>query len=261
MGFFQIDSSTRLYYEIHGDGDEYIVFLNGLVQTTDAWFFQRDYLKKKYKLLLYDMRCQGRSTKEDKPFHFSIQVDDLKLLLDHLNISRVHVAGSSYGSFIAKSFAIKYPQMVNTLILIAPIREVDFIQKQIYSICFNLLDSGSLQDFFAMLMFVSYSKVREQRFEKDFAIFYKGFSVHSTAQAVRYLLDSFDPDKDFSDYTKIKVPTLVIGAKKDLLHNPADGARIQSEIKNSQLKMIDSGHIITFEQPDIVNQTIADFLK
>ena len=41
----------NLYYEIQGnlESQETLVFLNGLTQSTVAWFFMLPYFKEKYK--------------------------------------------------------------------------------------------------------------------------------------------------------------------------------------------------------------------
>ena len=53
--------------------------------------------------------------------------DDLATLLDAIDVDGIHLYGDSYGTFFAQTFAVRYPELVDTLILDAayPIEGVD----------------------------------------------------------------------------------------------------------------------------------------
>lgn len=46
--------------------------------------------------------------------------DDVAAVLDHLNVEKAIIAGSSYGSYLAQVFAIRYPSRVHALVLDSP---------------------------------------------------------------------------------------------------------------------------------------------
>ena len=56
-------NGVTLYYEVHGSGDETIVLNNGIIASTATWAYQLPALTPQYRVLLYDMRGQGKSQK------------------------------------------------------------------------------------------------------------------------------------------------------------------------------------------------------
>ena len=56
-------NGVTLYYELHGSGDETIVLNNGIIASTTTWAYQLPALTPHYRVLLYDMRGQGKSQK------------------------------------------------------------------------------------------------------------------------------------------------------------------------------------------------------
>ena len=74
----------NIYYEVQGDlnSKETIVFLNGLTQSTLAWFFCLPFFKDNYKLILMDFIFQGNSDKTGEPRNFDQHAQDVISVLD-----------------------------------------------------------------------------------------------------------------------------------------------------------------------------------
>lgn len=81
------------------------------------WDAQFDTLRHHYRVIRYDARGFGRSSRADHPFRAP---DDLAALLRAHRISRATLVGLSMGGGIAIDFALAYPDMVNRLVLAAP---------------------------------------------------------------------------------------------------------------------------------------------
>ncbi len=101
------------YYEDIGSADEVILFLHGLGTSSESWLYQIPFFEKEYRIILPDLRGEGRSSLGDASYSFSLCADDIALLLDKLNIKKVHLCGFSLGGMIASEFAVKYPYRVN----------------------------------------------------------------------------------------------------------------------------------------------------
>lgn len=81
-----------------------------------------------YRIILVDQRGAGRSTpsaelKENTTWDL---VSDFEKIRNHLNISKWHVFGGSWGSTLALAYAIQHPNVVTALIL----RGIFLIRKQ-----------------------------------------------------------------------------------------------------------------------------------
>src|ERR1700753_4109591 len=109
---FKTSDDLDLYYEVTGNpqSPKTIVFLNGLSQSTVAWFLMLPYFKEDFKIILVDFIFQGQSSKNTEWRSFDRHAQDVKELLDELKIDKVNLAGLSYGSLVSQHFALLYPQ-------------------------------------------------------------------------------------------------------------------------------------------------------
>jgi len=114
-GFAVVDGGF-LYYEIMGRGEP-LVLIHGGGLDRRMWDAQVRTLAKQYRVLLYDVRGHGLSSRTPPVYS---DHGDLRQLLEQLRITRVHVMGLSLGGRIAIDFAIEHPEMVRSLIPVAP---------------------------------------------------------------------------------------------------------------------------------------------
>ncbi|MCP4666544.1 MAG: alpha/beta fold hydrolase, partial [Deltaproteobacteria bacterium] len=105
-----------IYYEVHGQGRP-LVLLNGIMMNTLSWVDHIEILKDQYELIIYDMRDQAQSGRLEEGYDISIHAEDLKKLLDHLDMDKTNVWGVSYGGQVGLILALKYPEMIDRLIL------------------------------------------------------------------------------------------------------------------------------------------------
>lgn len=261
MSYFIINDEIQLYYEEIGPiGRTPIIFLNGIVFTTASWYFQKKYFGTNQRMVYYDMRCQGASSKSKLPFTLDVQVEDLRKMMVYLKIQKAVICGISYGSFVAKEFALRHPESCEKLILMTPVKKVDFVNGLVYKIWRNLLEKNLLEEFYDVVVNVSYNDIRKNLTERIYKPGLKNFLDSFDVKSILFLLNSFDLEKTFVDYVNISVPSLIIGAINDKVHNPADAESIASEIPNAKLRMITGGHIINIENHEELNSAIEEFI-
>ena len=107
---------ASLYYEVTGAGSP-VVLLHDVNLDHRMWDEQVAPLAHAHTVVRYDLRGCGRSTAGS---HSGSHAEDLKALLDHLELVRVSLLGLSLGAGAAIDFAIAYPDAVRALILISP---------------------------------------------------------------------------------------------------------------------------------------------
>ncbi len=105
-----------LHYEVQGKGEAVVLIHNGAADLRD-WEFIAPQLAQTYQVITFDGRGAGQSPPLLKPANF---VEDLRQLLDHLNLDRAILVGHSIGGQIATDFALAYPDRVTRLVLVAP---------------------------------------------------------------------------------------------------------------------------------------------
>ena len=106
-------------YKMLGKGDPILLF-NGASDTMDAWdpSFLRS-LSLNHTVIVFDSRGLGNTTAGSKPYSMQLLANDAAGLLDTLKIPKADVMGYSLGSFIAQQFAVRYPEKINNIILVA----------------------------------------------------------------------------------------------------------------------------------------------
>jgi pimeloyl-ACP methyl ester carboxylesterase len=114
-GFAPVNG-TRLYYEVRGSGEP-LVLIHGGQLDSRMWDDQFDLFAKNYRVLRYDVRGYGGSTRGDRPYS---DADDLAQLLDYIGMPKAHLVGLSLGGRIALDFAVARPGRVASLILAGP---------------------------------------------------------------------------------------------------------------------------------------------
>ena len=101
-------------YETAGSGES-VVFLHGAFMDRGAWDKQFSVFAKQFRVVRYDIRPFGESSRPDKPYSAP---DDLLRLVDHLQIARAHLIGHSFGGGVAIDFALVHPSRVASLTLV-----------------------------------------------------------------------------------------------------------------------------------------------
>ncbi len=112
-GYVDVDGA-RLYYEQAGSGMP-VVLIHGGFLDDRMWDGQFDLVAQRYRAIRYDVRAHGRSRSDSVPF---ADEDDLRQLLDALDVHQAVIVGLSMGGRIAIDFALTDPDRVTGLVLV-----------------------------------------------------------------------------------------------------------------------------------------------
>ncbi|MBL7202767.1 MAG: alpha/beta hydrolase [Desulfobacteraceae bacterium] len=253
-----------IYYEVHGQGRP-LVLLNGIMMNTLSWEEHLSKLKNHYQLLTYDMRDQGQSSRLEDGYDISIHAGDLKRLLNHLNIPKVNIWGVSYGGQVALIFALKYPEMVENLVLSNTSAYVDqylLSMGQMWKRAARLYDGEA---FFDLALIPIYSRsfynhhydwlMKRRQLFKEFLTkaWFDGFIRLASSN------ETYDIRKDISE---IKNQTLLIAAQEDIITPYWQMHEMSKMMVNSQIVCVpDTGHAAILEKIDTICTLIKGFLK
>lgn len=101
-----------------------LLLLNGGLMSIAAWEPWAVELRRDFRLLRCDLRGQLLSPGPVPP-EVSGQAAEVVRLLDHLGVRRAHVAGASYGGFVAAVLAAEHPERVASLALVTTAERLD----------------------------------------------------------------------------------------------------------------------------------------
>lgn len=134
MPVAEIDG-IKTNYEIIGNGPPLLMFSpGGFDATLDKWttlgVYARikllDHLPAKYRCIIFDRRETGSSGGRVEEITWDHYVAQGKGLLDHLGIEKAHLLGGCMGCCPVTAMAVKYPDLVSSMILYWPVGGAHF---------------------------------------------------------------------------------------------------------------------------------------
>ena len=115
---FAAVNGIDVHYRVAGAGPETIVLVNGLADDLETWAFQEAELTAAgYRLLMFDNRGIGKTSKPAGPYSSRLLADDAKALVDHLGLTDFHLLGVSMGGMIVQEYALAYPEDLRSVIM------------------------------------------------------------------------------------------------------------------------------------------------
>ena len=85
-------SHVKLYYEIHGAGNDVITMIHGWTESGKFWREQLPIFDKdKYKIILLDLKGHGRSSKNLRGYMIRNLSYDVYELLEYLGIKETTI--------------------------------------------------------------------------------------------------------------------------------------------------------------------------
>jgi len=109
-------NNGNINYTVKGEGTP-IVLIHGFGLDSRIWEKQVEELSKTNKVITYDLRGFGKSSLPNGKYSHT---EDLDQLLKELNIQNAKLVGHSFGGEIAVEYSLKYPNKVDSLVLISP---------------------------------------------------------------------------------------------------------------------------------------------
>ncbi len=247
-----------LHFQEFGSGEP-LLLLHGIIVNSNMYKRLVKYLSLRYRCIVPDLRGHGKSRHHNKYLSFKLQAQDIALLLDDLNIPEAHVTGYSMGGLLAQQFVLDFPERVHSLILACTfshkgLTTVEKVQNRIFLEYIQWAGPKGLRrivnPFIAGGTPLSHKTVQWykqliHRMDKDTLI-----------RLFRNLF-AFDSRRRLSE---IKVPTLVIGAKDDLMVPLHHSEFLSKNIPNSEFKVMPDGHNVVYTHAEEMARIIEEFL-
>lgn len=260
-------NGQELYYEVHGEGPP-LVLVMGIGYDSTLWTIaQVPALSQQFKVVIFDNRDAGRSSKATSAYTIADMADDTAALMDALQIQRAHVLGLSMGGMIAQQFALRHAGRLNRLVLsgcgAAPARSVfDPIQVWNWVKANDKSGEAFAGTQFNGLFSTAFLRNKEAVQQTIAMLSSNPNPVGPDAynrQAQAYLqYDALD------NLAGIKAPTMVVVGEQDLLTPPWVCEEVASKIPGARFEVIKgdgASHVVPIERPDDFNQLVTRFLS
>src|SRR5262249_14867419 len=113
----QLESHTA-WYDDQGSGPP-LLLIPGLGASRLSWWKQVEPLSHRYRVISFDNRDAGDSAHATASYSIGDLGEDVAQAIAKLDLGRAHVIGWSMGTFIAQELAIRHPELIEKLILVA----------------------------------------------------------------------------------------------------------------------------------------------
>jgi pimeloyl-ACP methyl ester carboxylesterase len=224
---FIVVNDLNVHYRIEGEGKP-IVLIHGTGSCLQTWDVWTDSLKKYYKVIRLDMPGFGvTGPRADKNYSIDAYVKFLDNFLTKLNIDSFAIGGNSLGGQIAWNYAYFYPNKVTQLLLVDA---AGFLDKNngSKSLVFNLakkkwiadlmkgVDSKLMVNNTLKEVYFDQSKISDNTKK----MYYDMSMAPGNRQAFIDRVQTIKHDQS-KDVSVLKMPTLILWGKEDLLINVA----------------------------------------
>ncbi len=265
MPWATASDGVRIHYEATGfKKNPPVVLVQGLGAEKNSWNLQRAALALRWRTIALDNRGAGRSDKPDGMYDLEQMADDVIAVLDHAGIESAHVVGLSMGGAISQIVALKHPNRVRSLTLVATAcRNHEWREELLASWAETASNDGmgSLGKEAARWM------IGPRSFRRLVpALGWLGpLQLFNPAGAfvsqVRAILRT--PGTELHDeLTNITCPTMVVVGNQDILTPRGDAEEIASLIPTAELVVISGGaHGLIIEHATTFNRILLDFLR
>jgi pimeloyl-ACP methyl ester carboxylesterase len=110
-------NGVKINYRCVGEGRD-VVLIHGLGANHAFWHINIMLpLAREYRVTVYDLRGHGYSEMPSSGYTSNDMAEDLFDLMKNLSITKAHLIGHSFGGGVALSFAARYPDLVDSLII------------------------------------------------------------------------------------------------------------------------------------------------
>ena len=255
-------------YEVYGQGPALVMIHGGLGGGEGSVALVEHHasiLARRFRVIFYDRRAAGRSSTPAEGYSLENYSQDLFSLLQHLDVSRAHILGSSAGGPIAMQFALDHPEMTETLLLINTMSyaqqteravrqlELDRLQAKVGSLGMRAAAADALEERWPGLQLTE-----PARFQKLVDI--NEERVGAIAQTIQSYLDIGSSLESRLD--ELTMPTLIIHGDADSRIPLACGQQLQNSIRQAELYIIPGAdHGLLSNEPRLVRNVICGFLE
>lgn len=260
-----------LDYNDKGSGAP-LILVHGTLEDQRSWFQQTETFAENFRVIAYSRRYHfpNAARGDETDYAPALHARDLGALLDALQIARAHIAGASYGAYIALMFATLYPARVCSLVLAEP-PIIPWLME-------NVDTAPTAQAFYERAWKPAGDALARDDHETGLALFVDGVNrpgtfarLHPDTRArlmqnvTALKIETRSPDYfqvlPEQNVAALDVPVLLLGAQYSPAHFAPILDRLESLLGRAERVTIpNTGHAMNLGNASFYNATVRAFL-
>jgi pimeloyl-ACP methyl ester carboxylesterase len=251
---------TRLHVSESGSGED-VLFIPALGYASWCWHRQIKPVSDVARVLLMDNRGTGLSGKPTAPYSIAQMADDAYEVLRQRGNGPAHVVGASMGGYIAQSLALRHPDTVKSLVLIATTsggpgsRPVPMETQRAWAAAVPLGSAGFARATMPLSFAPGWAQDHPEEFEKLLALRLRSptptacWRLQYTAAAT-FLRRGLPRGE-------VTQPTVIVHGTADRVVPYENAAHLARRLPHAKVVTLhDAGHLCWIEQDDVVNDIV-----
>jgi len=259
----------HLFTTAHGHGPTFL-FVHGFATTSRVWTKQfRDLPRAGIRTVAFDHRGHGATT---VPMHeptIDDLADDLRVVIEGLDLRDAMVVGHSLGGMALLAFATRYPEVaaarLRGMALVSTsarleLARIPLLARAAVPFAAGFVRSGtwSRADWSRAATRLLFG-CDPQPSQMDLVRALLASAREDTIVACARALASFDVTAQLA---RVALPTLVVNGTADLLTTPGDARRLARGIPGARLELLSgAGHMVMLEQAERLGALLCGFAR
>jgi len=257
-------NGAQLYYEVRGKGFPLLLIHAGVADSR-MWEAQFEAFSKEFQVIRFDLRGFGRSNMPSGSFS---NHEDVRALLDFLEIEKAYLLGISFGGMIALDFTLAYPDYVKALALGAP--SVSGASpseriRQFWEAEDAALEKGDIEGAteLNLKLWVDGPHRNPEQVSPGVRELVREMQLNIFKKEIPEDVEEIDLDPPAAGRLgEVAIPVQVLVGDLDLEEKLELADMLVSEIPDCRKVLIPGvAHMLNMEKPDEFNQSVLDFLS
>jgi pimeloyl-ACP methyl ester carboxylesterase len=256
--------SYKIHYLEAGRGAP-VILLHGSGGEGARWMPTIQGLASEFRVIAPDQIGWGASDKPMTIYHGGVFAEFLARFMKEIGVPKATLIGQSMGAGVALQMAVKYPQMLDRMVLVngggftspndpPPAGAPDWHARQI-------ANAGTLAESREYLekLYYNHTLISDELVEHNLILRLRSaYTAESVQMANARGLGGLSE----AEVRGIRTPTLLVWGANDKLSPPVNADKLNAAISGSRKVLIDkAGHYPFIEHPDQFNTAVREFLK
>lgn len=260
----------QLHYRVTGEGPA-LLLIHGIGSSLHTWKGWHKELSNQFTVVSIDNVGFGLTGPHPKgDYSYDMYARCYSKLLDHLNITKAHIAGNSLGGIMTWMYALNAPERVNKIILMDAVgfnTQPNDLSDLGFKLSIHPLSKDIARNFTPKwLIKSSYSNtiydqslVTEENVDTYFDLFRRAGNRKAFSYILKHLIAN---NEDYtSQIQSIQQPTLIMWGEEDNLINVGDVKKFKQAIPHAEVVVYPKvGHLPMEEVPEQSARDTARFL-
>ncbi len=266
--WISVESGVNIYVnDINPTSNKVILMIHGWPANNNMFEYQYNYfIEKGYRIIGVDTRGFGNSSKPQFGYNYDRLADDIRCVVDYLQLQNFTLLGHSTGGAIAIRYMFRHSGYgVSKLVLCAAaapslVKRPNFSYGADPKVVTDIIENTykdrpqMLKDFGDIFF---YKKV-----SKPFSDWFFDLGLQAASWSTIAIARTWLAEELFYDLKTIHVPTLIMHGKHDMVVPYELGMIQNQEIAGSILITFEnSGHGLFYDEKDRFNSSLLNFIR